>query len=204
MGNGRPRPLNDSRRGQHHTRSSPAGDGHGERCKLRLQLLELLFKAHGLGDLHQGRLSCLALRRVTGRKLTYHHRHRRGRLVSGGLILETFELVFCRETVGLWGRWRGWNEEGSKRGRGLAHASNSAFSALVRVSFGLSVEMHGRIVELAPSVVPPKRSSRRCVDFFTALFFFGPLVMPPSRGPRCFLRAPGRRLWGKSVSGVER
>jgi hypothetical protein len=85
-------------------------------------------------------------------------------------------------------------KEGSKGGgRGLTHASNSAFSALVRVSFGISVERHGRIIELVPSVVPPKRSSRRCVDFFAALFF-GRLVIPPSRGPRCFLRAPGRRL----------
>jgi hypothetical protein len=61
MGNGRPRPLNDGRRGQHHTRSSPAGDGHGERRKLRLQLLELLFEAHGLGDLHQGTLKLLGI-----------------------------------------------------------------------------------------------------------------------------------------------
>ena len=79
-------------------------------------------------------------------------------------------------------------------GRGRTHASSSAFSALVRVSFDLSVGRHGRIFVFVSSVVPPKSSSRRCVDFFVAPFF-GPLVTPPSRGPRCLLRAPGRRLW---------
>ena len=78
--------------------------------------------------------------------------------------------------------------------RGRTHTSNACFSAFVRVSFDLSVGRHVRIFVFVPSVVPLKSSSRRCVDIFTAPFF-GPLTVLRSRGPRCLLRAPWRRLW---------
>ena len=78
------------------------------------------------------------------------------------------------------------------REEGRTHASSSALSASVRVSFDPSAERQGPVVELAPSVVTPKRSSRRSMDCFVLPFFF--VSLPLSRGPRCLFRAPGRRL----------
>ncbi len=106
------------------------------------------------------------------------------------------------------GEW--WGEGETRRdgtGRGRTHANNATFSSFVRVSFDPSVGRRcGWVVE---PVVPlaaaaPKRSSRRSVDRFVVPFFFGRFVTPPSRGPRCPMCAPVRRLWGSVASVVSK
>ena len=104
--------------------------------------------------------------------------------------------VFFAKAIGLWGVLM--VRVGSdKMGHGRTHASSLALSSSVRGSFILSLGRRDSLVEPTPSVLLPKSSSRRRVDCFVAPFFFvaGLFLRPPSRGPRCLLRAPGMRLW---------